>query len=65
MWIAILTNIFISLMGWWLAHRKADQALRQGVENAKSLDALHLSVGTLTATEQRRKWAADHPRAQT
>ncbi len=58
---AIIINIVLNVIGWFLAHRKASDALWQANENARSLMAMHLEMGHITAAEKRREHAMRHP----
>ncbi len=58
---AVIINICISLIGWFLAHRKASDALWRANENARSLMAMHLEMGHITAAEKRREHAMSRP----
>ncbi len=57
----IIINLVVTIIGWLLTHRKASMAAAQSIENGKILDAIHLSVGLLSATEARRQHALQHP----
>ncbi len=58
-----LAAVLISAAASILAFLTAGKAHAQGIENAKAIQHVHETLGLLTATEQRRKWAADHPRS--
>ncbi len=55
--------VLISAAASILAFLTAGKAHAQAIENAGAIQRVHETVGLLTATEQRRKWAADHPRS--
>ena len=64
MLIGIIVQIVVSLVGFWFTHRRASDAARMSEENARSLMALHLEMGHVTAAEKRRELARYKPSAQ-
>ncbi len=57
MLVGIIIQIVVSLLGFWFTHRRASDAAQASEENARSLMALHLEMGHISAAEKRRQIA--------
>ncbi len=58
---ALIANILVSLLGWFFTHRKVSDVARIAEENGRSMMAMHIEMGHITAAEKRREIARHQP----